>query len=34
MGTTMLTERHAQQIAGVASCFDRVVVQGTLPAFD
>src|ERR1700724_3879749 len=33
MGTTMLTERHAQQIAGVLSCFDRVMVQGTLPVF-
>jgi len=29
----MLTERHAQQIAGVLSCFDRVMVQGTLPVF-
>jgi len=33
MGTTMLTERHAQQIAGVLSCFDRVIVQGALPVF-
>ena len=33
MDTTMLTERHAQQIAGVLSCFDRVIVQGTLPVF-
>ena len=33
MGLTLLTERHAQQIAGVLSCFDRVIVQGTLPVF-
>jgi hypothetical protein len=28
-----LTERHAQQIAGVLRCYDRVMVQGTLPVF-
>ena len=33
MGLTLLTERHAQQIAGVLSCYDRVIVQGTLPVF-
>jgi hypothetical protein len=33
MGLPLLTERHAQQIAGVSSCFDRVIVQGTLPVF-
>jgi hypothetical protein len=33
MGLTLLTERHAGQIAGVLSCFDRVMVQGTLPVF-
>jgi hypothetical protein len=33
MGLTVLTERHAQQIAGVLSCYDRVIVQGTLPVF-
>ena len=27
----MLTERHASRIRGVLSCFDRVVIQGTLP---
>lgn len=34
-GSTMqlLTERHANQIAGVLSCYDRVIVQGTLPTF-
>lgn len=29
----MLTERHAGEIAGVLSCYDRVIVQGTLPVF-
>jgi hypothetical protein len=24
-------ERHRDQIAGVLSCFDRVIVTGTLP---
>jgi hypothetical protein len=33
MGLALLTERHAQQIAGVLSCYDRVIVQGTLPVF-
>src|ERR1700719_4186058 len=33
MGLTLLTERHANQIAGVLSCYDRVIVQGTLPVF-
>ena len=31
MAATMLTERHAGQIAGVLSCYDRVLVYGTLP---
>ena len=31
MGLTMLTERYAPQIAGVLSCFDCVLVLGTLP---
>ena len=31
MGLTLLTERHAEQIAGVLSCYDRMIVQGTLP---
>ena len=26
-----LLDRHADQIAGVHSCFDRVLIQGTLP---
>ncbi len=28
---TLLTERYAAQIAGVLSCFDRIVITGTLP---
>ena len=31
MGLTLLTERHHQQIAGVLSCYDRILIQGTLP---
>ena len=27
----LITERYADQIAGVLSCFDRVIVTGTLP---
>ena len=33
MSLTLLTERHTKQIAGVVSCYDRVIVQGTLPVF-
>jgi hypothetical protein len=33
MGTIRLTKRHARQIAGVLSCYDRGVVQGTLRVF-
>jgi hypothetical protein len=33
MSVALLTERHAQQIAGVLSCYDRIIVQGTLPIF-
>jgi len=29
----LLTERHSDQIAGVLSCYDRILVQGTLPTF-
>jgi hypothetical protein len=28
---TLLTERHADKIRGVLECFDRIVIQGTLP---
>lgn len=31
MGLTLLTERHAEQIKGVLSCYDRITVFGTLP---
>jgi len=33
MGLVLLTERHAEKIAGVLSCYDRLIVQGTLPVF-
>jgi hypothetical protein len=26
-----LTERYAERIAGVLSCYDRLVITGTLP---
>ena len=29
----LLTERYGDKIAGVLSCYDRVIVQGTLPIF-
>jgi hypothetical protein len=29
----LLTDRYADKISGVLSCFDRVVIQGTLPMF-
>lgn len=31
MGLTLLTERHAHELAGVLSCWDRILVFGTLP---
>ena len=31
--SSVLTDRHAPQIAGVLSCFDRMIVQGTLRVF-
>ena len=30
MAQELLTERYAEQIAGVISCWDRVVIRGTL----
>jgi hypothetical protein len=33
MSLVLLTDRHAPQISGVLSCYDRVIVQGTLPVF-
>lgn len=29
----ILTERYKDQIAGVLSCYDRVILQGTLPGW-
>jgi hypothetical protein len=31
MGLQLLTERRSEQLAGVLSCFDRMLIQGTLP---
>ena len=31
MGMTLLTERHADRIAGMLSCYDRILIFGTLP---
>jgi hypothetical protein len=28
---TLLTERYANKIRGQLSCYDRIVIQGTLP---
>jgi hypothetical protein len=28
---SLITERYAPRISGVLSCFDRLVIQGTLP---
>src|SRR3989304_2913714 len=30
---TSIIERYAPEIRGVISCYDRVVIQGTLPGF-
>ena len=30
MAQELLTERYQEQIAGVISCWDRVVIRGTL----
>jgi hypothetical protein len=27
MGVELLTERHKDQIAGVLSCYDRIIIQ-------
>lgn len=29
----LITERYKNQIAGVIACFDRVIIQGTLPGW-
>ncbi len=31
MSATLLTEKYSDQICGTLSCFDRVIIQGTLP---
>lgn len=31
MGIELLTERYKDQLAGVLSCYDRIIIQGTLP---
>jgi hypothetical protein len=31
MGVELLTERYESQIAGVLSCYDRIILQGTAP---
>jgi hypothetical protein len=31
MGIELLTEWYQSQIAGVLSCYDRIIMQGTIP---
>jgi hypothetical protein len=31
MGLALFTERHPEEIPGVISCYDRILIQGTLP---
>lgn len=33
MGTELLTERYQSQIAGTLSCYDRMIIQGTVPGW-
>ncbi len=33
MAIDLLTERYSDQIAGVLSCYDPLIVQGTIPDF-
>jgi hypothetical protein len=33
MGTELLNDRFADQIVGVLSCYDRLIIQGTIPDF-
>jgi hypothetical protein len=33
MSMKLLTERYAEQISGTLSCYDRILIQGTLPGF-
>lgn len=31
MAATALTERYAANLHGVSSCYDRIIITGTLP---
>jgi hypothetical protein len=33
MGVELLTERYKDQIAGVVCCYDRIIIQGTVPGW-
>jgi hypothetical protein len=33
MGVELLTTRHKDQIVGVLSCYDRILIQGTVPGW-
>ena len=33
MGVELLTERYKHQIAGILSCYDRIIIQGTVPGW-
>ncbi len=33
MGVELLTERYKNQIAGILSCYDRIIIQGTVPGW-
>ena len=33
MGVELLTERYRDQIAGILSCYDRIIIQGTVPGW-
>jgi hypothetical protein len=33
MGVELLTARHKDEIAGVLSSFDRIIIQGTVPGW-
>ena len=33
MSIELLTERHKDQIAGLLSCYDRIIIQGTVPGW-
>src|ERR1700689_3096555 len=33
MGVELLTKRYKDKIAGILSCYDRIIVQGTVPGW-